>query len=199
VTFWPGDPLLPGNKWGKIVNPSHHARVKKLIDTTNGNIILGGSFDSDKRIAPTIVTEVQFSDSLMADENFGPVLPVVEVENVDEAIQIVADRPTPLVLYAFTNSAETKQKLLEKTNSGTLVLNDTTTQLAVHEMPFGGQGDSGYGAYYGKLGFDIFTHKRSFINVPPKFEPAFALRYPPYTDEAYKGLTQAAFAKIPAE
>ncbi|CAL1708829.1 unnamed protein product [Somion occarium] len=194
--FWPETPLHPSSQWGKMVNSAHYKRVKGLIERSNGQVILGGDVD-EKRISLTVVSGVSGNDSLMQEENFGPVLPIIEVENVDEAIEFVAERPIPLVLYAFTRSEETKQKLIEKTNSGRLALNDTFTMLAAHEIPFGGHGHSGYGSYYGQETFETFTHRRGFTNVPPEMEPAFGLRYPPYTEEKYKAMTAGVHTPIP--
>ncbi|KAI0075949.1 aldehyde dehydrogenase [Panus rudis PR-1116 ss-1] len=196
-TFWPRDPLDPEFEWGKIINKQHHDRLKGMLARTNGEIILGGQSD-EKRIAPTVIARVTKDDALMQEENFGPVLPLVEVEDVDEAIRFVAERPIPLTLYCYTTSEETKEKLLNKTNSGSLVLNDVISQLIVHEMPFGGHGHSGYGRYFGKATFDTFTHFRSFINVPPEFEEFNQkFRYPPFTEETYNILSAAVKTPIP--
>lgn len=198
ASFFPSDPLAQDSKWGKIVNEQHFRRVKGLIERTKGEVILGGKWDERRlRIALTIVAGVKLDDSLMSEEIFGPAIPIIEVEDVDEAVQVVSDRPYPLVVYAFTNSKETEEKIFAGTNSGTLVLNDTQMQLAVYEMPFGGHGESGYGGYMGKHSFDIFTHRRSYINVPQEMEPFYAYRYLPYTDEGYKIMTQGAHVKIP--
>lgn len=195
--FWPKGPLHPESQWGKIVNPAHHARLKSLIERTKGKIVIGGEVEGDQRIAPTVVRDVTFDDSLMEDENFGPVLPIVAVEDLEDAIRILESRNTPLALYVFTTSEKVKQNFLNRTNSGTLVLNDTYSQLAVHEMPFGGQGDSGHGRWYGKYSFETFTHFRSFINVPPADEPHMGLRYPPYTEEKYNAMTSTLRTVIP--
>ncbi|THH01303.1 hypothetical protein EW026_g1395 [Hermanssonia centrifuga] len=195
--FFPSDPLHPESNWSKIVNVAHFNRLESLLARTRGEIILGGKVDENLRIAPTVVTNVKLDDPLMEEEIFGPILPIIEVENTEEAVQIVGDRPSPLVVYVFTDSEDLKQKFLDRTNSGTLVLNDTFMQLSVYEMPFGGHGDSGYGAYLGKRSFDTFTHERSYINIPAAMEPFFGYRYLPYTDESYKVMTAQAFAEIP--
>ncbi|EMD36330.1 hypothetical protein CERSUDRAFT_95663 [Gelatoporia subvermispora B] len=134
---------------------------------------------------------------LSKGELFGPILPIVPVDNLDEAVQFVAERPSPLVVYAFTNGELLKGRLLETTQSGTLALNDTITQLMVHEAPFGGKGDSGYGAYFGKDSFDTFTHRRPYVQIPSEIEPLFAMRYRPYTDEAYATMVSGPKAVIP--
>ncbi|TCD61178.1 hypothetical protein EIP91_008822 [Steccherinum ochraceum] len=199
-TFFPSETALhPNSHWGNIVNPSHHSRVKGLLDRTLGEILVGGQVDGAKRIAPTVVTGVKPDDSLMEEEIFGPILPILEVENLDETIKLISNGSSPLVIYAFTNNEETKEKLLNRTTSGSLVFNDTTIQLAVHEMPFGGHGESGYGAYYDKNSFDTFTHKRSSINVPAAAEAMFGARYRPYSEEKYALMTQSIHSKIPEE
>ncbi|THH31531.1 hypothetical protein EUX98_g2637 [Antrodiella citrinella] len=195
--FWPKPPLDPEMTWGKIINPAHHARVKGLLDRTLGTIVVGGDIEGDKKIAPTIVSNVKPGDSLMEEEIFGPVLPILEVDNVDEAIDQISNQPSPLAIYAFTSNEEIKHKLLQRTRSGAVVYNDVITQLTVKELPFGGVGESGYGRYYGKSSFDTFSHRRNFLNVQPAAEPAFAIRYRPYTEESYQRTNAVLQMKIP--
>ncbi|KAJ7909225.1 Aldehyde/histidinol dehydrogenase [Mycena leptocephala] len=198
-TFWPHPKgaLDPLSEMGAILNIQHHARLTELLRRTKGNVVHGGSSEGTRRIDPTLVADVGLDDVLMEDEIFGPIIPIVPVDDVNEAIEIIRGRPSPLVIYVFTDSEETKNKFLESTSSGTLVLNDTFTQLGVYEMPFGGQGESGYGSYMGKSSFNTFVHRRSYINVPPAAEPFLQLRYPPYTEEALQALSAPAFVKIP--
>ncbi|KAJ6463368.1 Aldehyde/histidinol dehydrogenase [Mycena sanguinolenta] len=197
--FWPHPKgaLDPSSELSSILNHHHYGRVMDLLHRTQGNIAHGGNADGLKRIEPTVVTDVGLSDSLMEDELFCPVIPLVPVDDVLDAIQIIQARPVPLVIYVFTDSEETKTKFLEYTRSGTLVLNDTFTQLGIHEMPFGGQGESGYGSYLGKFSFNTFVHRRSYINVPPAFEPFLGHRYPPFTEEGFQALSAPANIKIP--
>ncbi|KAJ7573939.1 Aldehyde/histidinol dehydrogenase [Mycena floridula] len=193
---FPKGSLDEKSEMGFLLTPQHHARMMDLIKTTQGQIALGGHTDGN-RIEPTVVTDVLLDDSLMADELFGPLLPIVPVDSVEEAMKIINDRPTPLVIYVFTDSEGTKQKFLHSTQSGTLVLNDTFVQLGVYEMPFGGQGESGYGSYLGKYSFETFIHRRSYINVPPSAEPFLQGRYPPYSQEAYEFFSGPANLPIP--
>ncbi|KZT06718.1 aldehyde dehydrogenase [Laetiporus sulphureus 93-53] len=195
--FWPNGPFHKDAQWGKIVNPTHHARLKSLLERTKGDIVIGGYYDGDRRIAPTIVNNVTLDDALMEDELFGPILPIIVVEDLDGAIRLINGQPTPLTLYTFTNSKDTEEKLLESTRSGALVINDTVSHLAVYEMPFGGQGDSGYGSWYGKASFDTFTHLRGFVHIPNAGEPHMANRYPPYTDAKYEAMSGGVHVKIP--
>ncbi|KAJ7882834.1 Aldehyde/histidinol dehydrogenase [Mycena leptocephala] len=198
-TFWPHPKgaLDPLSEMGAILNPHHHTRLMELLRRTQGNIVHGGNTEGTKRIEPTLVADVGLDDSLMEDELFGPIIPIVPVDDIHEAIQIIRGRPIPLVIYVFTDNEETKNKFLKSTRSGTLVLNDTFMQLSVHEMPFGGQGESGYGSYLGKFSFDTFVNRRSYINVPAAVEPFLQYRYPPYTEEAFQALSAPANIKIP--
>ncbi|KAL6301465.1 Aldehyde/histidinol dehydrogenase [Sparassis latifolia] len=195
--FWPNGPFHEGSQWGKIINPAHHARLRNLLEHTKGTIVIGGEYDGEERISPTVITGVEMDDVLMEDEIFGPILPIITVEDLDDAIRILDSQNIPLALYAFTNSEQIKQKLLHSTNSGTLVLNDTYSQLAVYEMPFGGQGNSGHGRWYGKHAFETFTHLRSYINVPPSEEHLMNLRYPPYTEDKYLAMSAPVRLAIP--
>ncbi|KAJ6598007.1 Aldehyde/histidinol dehydrogenase [Mycena sp. CBHHK59/15] len=196
--FWPhpNGALDPASEIGAILNPHHHARLLDLLSRTQGDIVHGGKSEGTRRIEPTLVANVTLKDCLMEDEIFGPIIPIVPVDDVQHAIQIIGGRSTPLVIYVFTENEAIKKEFLDSTRSGTLVLNDTFSQLGVHEMPFGGQGESGYGSYLGKFSFNTFVHRRSYINVPPE-QPFLECRYPPYTEEAFQALSAPANIKIP--
>ncbi|KZT25852.1 aldehyde dehydrogenase [Neolentinus lepideus HHB14362 ss-1] len=195
--FYPDGPLAPTSHIGKIINPSHHARLSWMLKNTKGKIVIGGQIEGDKRIAPTVVDDVPLDDVLMEDELFGPILPIVPVDDVEHALRIIRERSYPLVLYCFTENEDVRQKFVTRTNSGTVTFNDTYSQLAVHEIPFGGQGDSGYGTWNGKYSFDIFAHKRGSTNVPIAADPDMGLRYPPYSDESYNVFAGAVRQPIP--
>ncbi|KAI0055289.1 aldehyde dehydrogenase [Artomyces pyxidatus] len=185
--FWP-EGSLKSPDIGHIISPLHRNRLTGLLEKTNGKIALGGGVEGDKKMEITIVKDVGVNDILMEDEIYGPILAVVPVEDTDEAIRVISSKPSALVVYVFTEDEAVKNKFLQGTASGTLCLNDTYQQLAVHEMPFGGAGESGYGAYLGKTSFDTFSQSRSYVNVPFANEPYMAVRYPPYTDEAVDAL-----------
>ncbi|KAI0694525.1 Aldehyde/histidinol dehydrogenase [Cytidiella melzeri] len=197
ASFFPTDPLAADSPWSRIVNDMQYKRLMNLILTTKGTVLTGGVGDFRRRIATTVVGDVKLDDPLMEEEIFGPILPIVEVEDVDEAISIVADRHSPLVVYVFSNDEEVKQKCLERTSSGSLIFNDTVWQIVVHEMPFGGIGESGYGSYFSKNTFDVFTHRRSYCNMPAELEPFIGHRYPPYTDEGYSAMSANVHLTIP--
>lgn len=178
------------------VHPSAQGRLKDLIASTKGEVVAGGKEGAGK-IEPTVVKNVSRDDPLLKGEIFGPIMPIVPVDGLEEAIKIIKSYGTPLVMHVFTESMETRDKFLYGTQSGTLVLNDSFMQLGVYEMPFGGQGESGYGSYLGKYSFDTFTHQKSYINVPLAAEPFLGYRYPPYTEEAYNFFAAGTFQKIP--
>ncbi|TFK50453.1 aldehyde dehydrogenase [Heliocybe sulcata] len=194
--FWPDGSISSSSDLGKIVNAAHLARLKDMLARSEGKVVVGGKRDG-QRMEVTILRDVQLDDAVMEDENFGPILPIVPVEDVNEAIKIIRERPTALVVYVFTESEDTKEKFLGNTSSGSLVLNDTFQQLAVHEMPFGGQGESGYGCCLGKYSFDTFCHKRSYINVPIAADPHLQFRYPPYSLTAYEMVAAGVKQPIP--
>ncbi|KAI0646628.1 aldehyde dehydrogenase [Trametes meyenii] len=192
--FWPegDDPLSGRNPVSRIINAQHHARLVGLLERTKGTVVVGGEVDGDRSIAPTVLTDVQEDDVLMNEEIFGPILPIVAVDDMDHAIRVIDSKPTPLVIYLFTTENALKEKFLQETRSGQLVLNDVVMQLCVHEMPFGGQGESGC-----KWTFDTFTHLRGSINVPPAQEPHLLGRYRPYTDDKYEAACAPGRIRIP--
>ncbi|KAL1721986.1 Aldehyde/histidinol dehydrogenase [Schizophyllum commune] len=149
------------------VHPTARNRINALVRDTRGEVVVG----DDAILAPTIVRDVGLGDALMKGEIFGPILPIVPVDDaspsanaddscVDAAIRIINSNPAPLVIYVFTEREGVKERFLHSTRSGTLVLNDCVQQLAVYEMPFGGVGESGSGAWFGKATFDTFTDLR---------------------------------------
>jgi aldehyde dehydrogenase (NAD+) len=122
----------------------------------------------------------------MADEIFGPILPVLTVKGTDEAIDFVNARPKPLALYVFSNVEEVQNRVIEGTSSGGASINHVWLHLAVPELPFGGIGASGMGAYHGRASFETFTHRKSVLKKPTRIDPP--LMYPPYTATKAKWL-----------
>ncbi|PIL27801.1 hypothetical protein GSI_10955 [Ganoderma sinense ZZ0214-1] len=190
-------PLTGEIPLGNIINRTHHARLVDLLRRTKGKVVFGGETHEEKSVAPTIVTDVSVDDVLMEAEIFGPILPIIPVEDVDGAIQILNSKDNvPLVIYLFTNQEDLKHKFLERTRSGQLVLNDMIIQLVVHEMPFSGQGESGYGSWFGKATFDVFTHFRGTVNIPFSEEKGLEGRYRPYTEDKYEAACAPARVKM---
>ncbi|KZP11668.1 aldehyde dehydrogenase [Athelia psychrophila] len=197
AAFYPKG-ALSSDSYGRIVSSLHWSRLKSLLDRTQGEIVLGGGVDDKNGIEPTVVKNVKDGDSLMEEEIFGPLLAVVPVDSLSDAISFVNSRHHALVVYAFTDSEELKQRLVETTRSGNIVFNDVFQQMDVMELPMGGVGESGYGHQVLKASFDALTHHRSSIDVPKTSEDLLSVRYPPYTEEHSKIMAGAAFTKVAA-
>ncbi|NJL88323.1 MAG: aldehyde dehydrogenase [Leptolyngbyaceae cyanobacterium SM1_1_3] len=171
-----GDDPKASPDFGRIVSDKHFQRLSKLI---GGHLVVGGQSDAAARyIAPTIIDQVSPEHPAMQDEIFGPLLPVLEYETLDQAIAFVNARPKPLALYFFSNSSRDQNRIQQETSSGGLCFNETITHVAISDLPFGGVGQSGLGAYHGKTSFDTFTHYKSVLKKP--FWLDVPVRYPPY-------------------
>ena len=164
-----------------IVNIQNFNRIKKMLDNTSGKIVIGGTMDADKLfIEPTVIEVHDSNDSLLVDESFGPLIPILPVSDLDEAIQIANSiHATPLGVYAFGSKADTN-KILAETRSGGASVNDGFFHGVIPTLAFGGVGDSGTGSYRGKASFDTFVHRRSITTTPSWMEKLLAVRYPPY-------------------
>ncbi|MGH9136491.1 MAG: aldehyde dehydrogenase family protein [Acidimicrobiales bacterium] len=177
--FYGDDPRSSGS-YGRIVNDRHFDRLSGLMADGAGDVVTGGDRDRPTRyFAPTVTVDPDPAGPLMSDEIFGPILPVLAVDGVDEAVSFITSRPKPLALYVFTESDDTAEVVLSRTSSGGAVVNHALVHLLPPDLPFGGVGASGYGAYHGKTGFDTFSHAKSVVHKPVKPDPAFL--YPPYT------------------
>mgnify|MGYP000923848472 FL=1 len=161
----------------RIINDKHFKRLSSMLQ--DGTIIVGGNTDAESRyIAPTLIELDTFEHPLMQDEIFGPILPVITIQSVDEAISIVKQFEKPLAFYIFSNHYETQQKCLNTVQFGGGCVNDTLSHFVNDHLPFGGIGNSGIGAYHGKFSFDTFTHFKGVCNKVTW--PDVPLRYPPY-------------------
>lgn len=160
----------------RIISAEHCDRLAALLG--GGTILCGGTVDREKRfIAPTLLTNVSPYSPVMQEEIFGPILPILPFESLEEAIRFVNGRPKPLVLYYFSQKLRQLDTLLEKTSSGGVCVNETIMHFVNPKMPFGGVGASGFGAYHGKWSFDTFTHykgimvKANWIDLPMRYPP----------------------------
>ena len=172
-----GDDPSKSPDYGRIINSRHFARLQALM--SGGKVAFGGQADEATRyLAPTVLTDVQLSHPLMQEEIFGPLLPVIEVPDIDAAIRFTREREKPLALYVFSKNAEVVEQVLAKVSSGGAVVNDTIIHFAGDELPFGGVGGSGMGAYHGKASFDAFSHRKAVVLKP--FWMDLKVRYPPY-------------------
>ena len=170
--------------YGRIVNDMHYKRVQALM--SGGKIVYGGECDAaTKFIAPTILDDVKLDSPLMTDEIFGPLLPVIPFETVNDVIQFINQREKPLAFYIFSTDAKFYDAVINRTSSGAVVVNDTLMHAGVESLPFGGVGYSGMGSYHGKHTFEMFTHKKSVMRRKLVLESANKLRYPPYSEKHY--------------
>ncbi|KAJ5138493.1 uncharacterized protein N7515_003341 [Penicillium bovifimosum] len=171
--------------YSRIVNPGAFARLKSMLDNTNGKILMGGTMDEKELfIEPTVVQVESVDDSLCTQESFGPFIPILAVENLDEAIALANGvQSTPLGLYPFGNKADI-EKVLSSTRSGGVSCNDAA--LHIPTLPFGGVGESGYGAYRGRSSFDVWVHRRPVTSSPSWLEAILSIRYPPYAGKLSK-------------
>ena len=177
-----------GNEdYGKIINERSWQRNKDMLDATSGKILFGGKTDRETLFfEPTVVQVEDQNDALLVDESFGPLIPILPVDGVDEAIHTAnAVHATPLGLYPFGSKPET-DKILSQTRSGGASVNDAFFHASIPTLSFGGVGDSGQGAYRGKASFDCFTHRRSITTTPGWIEGMLDVRYPPYTSDKLK-------------
>ncbi|XP_043241331.1 aldehyde dehydrogenase family 3 member B1-like isoform X3 [Amphibalanus amphitrite] len=182
---WFGDKPEEAVELGRIVNQRHFERVKKLLESS-GKVALGGRSNAkDLFIEPTVLTDVKPDDSVMQEEIFGPVLPIVNVQSAAEAIHFINSRPSPLALYSFSSNSGVNERFVRDTTSGAVTINDVLVHMAVEELPFGGVGMSGMGAYHGKFSFDTFTHYKPVLErgFNPLVEKLCSVRYPPYTPQ----------------
>ena len=172
-----GSEPLSNEGYGRIVSRKHFSRICGLIDPEK--TVLGGDWDeSALKIAPTVLDRVTWDDPVMREEIFGPVLPVLTFDHLEEAIETVNCRPTPLALYIFSSDKQTIRRVTGLCRYGGGCVNDCVIHLATSAMGFGGLGESGMGAYHGKDGFDTFTHYKSIVDKKTWLD--LPLRYQPY-------------------
>ncbi len=166
--------------FGRIINQRHYQRISGYLSGQEDKIVHGGELDeSQKYIAPTLVLNPELTSPLMTNEIFGPILPIIEIESMEQAVDFINEREKPLALYVFSNDQKTVDAISQQTSAGTLCINDAVIFMVNHHMPFGGVGNSGMGSYHGQWGFDTFSHlkpvmHRSFLADAP-------IRYAPYT------------------
>lgn len=164
----------------QIVNDRHVQRIETLLDGHGGTVVTGGTVDADTRkLPPTIIVDPDPDSALMQEEIFGPVLPILAVDDVEEAIAFVNGREKPLALYVFTGDDEVATTVVDGTSSGGVCVNHTLFHITPPDLPFGGVGASGQGRYHGQSGFDEFSNLKPVLRKPTK--PELSLMYPPYT------------------
>ncbi|MUT65391.1 aldehyde dehydrogenase [Paenibacillus sp. NEAU-GSW1] len=174
-----GTDIAQSNDFGRIVNTRHFHRLKAILDQDKSEIIYGGNTDEQNRLIEPTLTAATWESASMADEIFGPILPVISYARLDDAIASIKKLAKPLALYLFTANKHTEQKVLAEVSSGGVSINDTITHLANPELPFGGVGSSGIGSYHGRFSFSTFSHARSVLKKSNKIH--LTLLFPPYS------------------
>ncbi len=177
LQFYGGDSQKSPD-YGRIINTRHFDRLTALL--ASGTVYHGGQHDrADRFIAPTVLVNVSPDSPVMQDEIFGPILPVLEVDNVEQVIDFVNARPSPLGLYVFAEDQRVTEQILGGTTSGDAAVNDCAIHPLIHDLPFGGVGNSGMGKYHGEWGFRAYTNARGVLYHSTKMDPD--VRYPPYS------------------
>ncbi len=163
--------------YGRIINENHFDRLSELL--TDGEVVAGGETNREGLyISPTLIADIPEDAQIMKDEIFGPLLPVLEFGHVSEAVDFVNRRPKPLALYVFSRDKDLQQKVISETSSGGVCINDTIVHLSSPRLPFGGVGNSGFGKYHGKAGFDTFSNQKGVLrqtllfDIPRRFPPS---------------------------
>ena len=171
-----GEDAATCENYGKIINTKQFDRIVSYLP--QGNLLKGGRYNRETLfIEPTIIDGVGTGATVMKEEIFGPVLPVLSFTNMEEAKAIIAHNPNPLAFYVFTSDSEVEKKWLDTVPSGGACVNNASWHLTNPELPFGGRGSSGMGDYHGKSSFDTFSHRKAVLKTPTWFDPA--LKYPP--------------------
>uniref|UniRef100_A0A8C2X1X6 Aldehyde dehydrogenase n=1 Tax=Cyclopterus lumpus TaxID=8103 RepID=A0A8C2X1X6_CYCLU len=189
MQFYGADPR-ESRSYGRMVNLEIFNRTRDML-WRSGKVAVGGQvIEADKYIAPTILTGVSESDPIMQQDIFGPVLPVLTVNNMEEAIAFINKQEKPLCVYAYSSNSKVHNRLNE-TSSGSFCSNDSILQSLMVALPFGGVGSSGMGSYHGRHSFDTFSHRKSCLLRGTRFECVTYLRYPPYEDRNLSLMTWA--------
>lgn len=176
-----GDNILDNDSFGKIINRRHFERILSLIDPDR--VVYGGkSSEQLLKIEPTILVDISMDDKIMKEEIFGPIIPIITIDNILEAKFIIEHNPTPLAIYIFSESKHIIDYFLNEISFGGACVNDTIMHLASPYLPFGGVGSSGFGNYHGKYSFITFSHEKSiskgktYVDIPIRYQPYSTLK-----------------------
>ena len=183
ITAFYGDNPQTSDSYGRIVSARHFDRLTSMLG--DGSVVIGGQHDAaDRYISPTVLVDVRRDSRIMAEEIFGPILPIIPVSSVDEAVTFVTERPHPLALYVFSERKDTVDRVLNETTAGGVTVNGTLLHLTNPNLPFGGVGESGMGGYHGESGVRLFQHQKPVLSRGTRIDPKLA--YPPYTEKKLK-------------
>jgi aldehyde dehydrogenase (NAD+) len=180
-----GDDPRQSRDYGRIINDRHFDRLVRLIEPAK--VVHGGKSDASERyIEPTLMHEVTLDDRVMQEEIFGPILPILKIRSLQDAIDVIGQRPDPLALYLFTKDPAEEKAIVDRVSFGGGCINNTLTHFIDPDLPFGGVGNSGGGAYHGRYSFEVFSHKKGVMKTGTFLDPGF--KYPPYDDGKLKML-----------
>ncbi|WP_435298450.1 aldehyde dehydrogenase family protein [Timonella sp. A28] len=175
-----GHDIEHNTHYGRLINDAHFDRIVGLMGPENGRIVVGGEHNkTHKYVGPTVLVDVPHTAPLMSEEIFGPLLPVLPVADEDEAISIITSKEKPLSLYVFSEQKHVRKKFLQDTSSGAVTFGLPIAHLAIPDLPFGGVGESGVGAYHGKRSIEVFSHEKAVVSKPLSPD-TLALVYPPF-------------------
>jgi aldehyde dehydrogenase (NAD+) len=194
---WYSEDPKASKSYSRIVNERHTARLQKYLEEVRDKIVHGGKVDvNEKYVEPTIILDPNPKSKLMQEEIFGPILPILRVDNVNEALRFVNGRPKPLALYIFSQNEQVQKQVIENSSSGGVCVNGTIFQIINPEIQFGGVGPSGIGGYNGKFSFDTFSHQRGVVKKALWLDPEAS--YPPWTPDKLNSFNMVADGiKIP--
>ncbi|KAK6132349.1 hypothetical protein DH2020_033909 [Rehmannia glutinosa] len=179
--FYGKDPMQ-SKDLSRIINSRHFHRVTKLLDDKkiSGKVVIGGQRDkANLKIAPTVILDAPHDSLIMNEEIFGPLLPIVTVNKIEDSFGLINSKGKPLAAYLFTNDKKLKEEFIRNVSAGGMAINDTVMHITEPTLPFGGVGESGMGAYHGKFSFDTFSHKKAVLQRG--FTVDADIRYPPFT------------------
>ncbi|CAM8934449.1 unnamed protein product [Rhodiola kirilowii] len=175
-----GENAMDSKDISRIVNANHYLRLTKLLNQVTDKVVIGGETDQTHlKIAPTVLLDVPHDAEIMQEEIFGPLLPIITVENIEDSFSVIKSKSKPLAAYLFSDNTQLKKAFVQNISSGGMLINDSILHLTVPSLPFGGVGESGMGAYHGKFSFDTFSHKKAVLYRT--FQGDSDIRYPPYT------------------
>ena len=177
-----GDDIKVSESLGRIINERHFNRLRNILESDKEGLIYGGEYDEEEKyIAPSIIQVKDWNAACMKEEIFGPILPIMEYSDLNEVVNAINKQPKPLALYLFTSDKRVEKKVLNEISSGGVSINDTILHLANSNLPFGGVGNAGMGAYHGEESFRTFSHRKSVLKKSRVLNTT--LMYPPYSDK----------------
>lgn len=177
-----GDDIKVSESLGRIINEKHFNRLLNILESDKESLLYGGEYDEEEKyIAPSIIEVKDWNSACMKEEIFGPILPIMEYSDLNEVVNAINKQPKPLALYLFTSDKRVEKKVLNEISSGGVSINDTILHLANSNLPFGGVGNAGMGAYHGEESFRTFSHRKSILKKSRVLNTT--LMYPPYSDK----------------